>query len=93
MLWDPLGSVQQEHMIRHISPADAQAEGVEGTVLLRAVVSKDGSLLHVAPISDVDQRLVSAAIAAGSLWRYEPTLLNNEPVEAITTIAVTFRLK
>jgi hypothetical protein len=60
--------------------------------MLRAVVSKEGSMLHVTPICEVDQRLVSAAIAAVSEWRYEPTLLNNEPVEAIITIAVTFRL-
>jgi protein TonB len=89
------GNVQRLHLIRKASPAypaDAQAERVEGTVLLRAVVSKEGSMLHVTPISDVDQRRVSAAIAAISLWRYEPTLLTNEPVEAITTIAVNFRL-
>ena len=74
-------------------PADAQAEGVEGTVLLRAVVSKDGSLLSIKSISNgVDPRLVSAAKAAVPLWRYEPTLLNGEPVEVLTTIAVTFRL-
>jgi len=26
------------------------------------------------------------------LWRYQPALLNGEPVEVITTIDVTFRL-
>jgi TonB family protein len=89
------GMVQPEKLISKVSPvypADAQAEGVEGTVVLRAVVSKDGGVLHVTPISNVDQRLVSAAVAAVSLWRYEPTLLNGEPVEALTTITVSFRL-
>jgi TonB family protein len=74
-------------------PADAQAEGVEGTVLLKAIVSKDGSLLSVKSVSNgVDPRLVSAALAAVPLWRYQPALLNGEPVEVITTIDVTFRL-
>jgi TonB family protein len=89
------GMVQPEKLIEKVSPvypADAQAEGVEGTVVLRAVVSKDGGVLHVVPISNVDQRLVSAAVAAVSLWRYEPTLLNGEPVEARTTVTVSFRL-
>ena len=89
------GNVQPIKLVSKVSPAypaDAQAEGVEGTVLLRAVVSKTGSLLHVTPISDVDPRLISAAVAAVSLWQYEPTLLNGEPVEAITTITVQFRL-
>ncbi|MGA3204641.1 MAG: M56 family metallopeptidase, partial [Bryobacteraceae bacterium] len=61
------GMVQPIHLISKTSPvypADAQAEGVEGTVLLRAVVSKDGGLLHVTPVSGGDQRLVTAAVAS-----------------------------
>jgi TonB family protein len=90
------GNVQPGNLIAKVNPAypaDAKAEGVEGTVLLRAVVSKDGSLLSIKSISTgVDQRLVDAAVAAVSLWRYQPALLNNMPVEVITTIDVTFRL-
>jgi len=66
---------------------------VEGTVLLRAVISESGSLLSIVPVNNsVDQRLVAAAIGAVSHWQYQPTLLNNEPVEVITTITVSFRL-
>jgi TonB family protein len=90
------GNVQPCNLIAKVNPAypaDAKAEGVEGTVLLRAVVSKDGSLLSIKSISTgVDQRLVEAAVAAVTLWRYQPALLNNMPVEVITTIDVTFRL-
>jgi TonB family protein len=90
------GMVQPIKLISKVSPdypADAQAEGVEGTVLLRAIVSKDGTLLHITPVNNsVDPRLVRAAMAAVPLWRYQPTLLNGEPVEVITTITVSFRL-
>ncbi len=90
------GMVQPLKLISKVSPdypADAQAEGVEGTVLLRAIVSKDGALLHVTQVNNsVDPRLVRAAMTAVPLWRYQPTLLNGEPVEVITTIDVTFRL-
>jgi TonB family protein len=90
------GMVQAANLISKVNPAyppDARAEGIEGTVLLRAVISKDGSLLHVIQVSSgVDPRLVSAAMAAVPLWRYQPALLNGEPVEVITTIDVTFRL-
>jgi TonB family protein len=90
------GNVQHIKLISKVNPAypaDAQAEGVEGTVLLKAIVSKDGSLLSVKSVSNgVDPRLVSAALAAVPLWRYQPALLNGEPVEVITTIDVTFRL-
>jgi TonB family protein len=90
------GMVQPVKLISKVSPdypADAQADGVEGTVMLKAIVSKDGSLLSIKSISNgVDPRLVRAAMAAVPLWRYQPTLLNGEPVEVITTIDVTFRL-
>jgi TonB family protein len=90
------GNVQALKLISKVNPdypRAAQDEGIEGTVLLRAVVSKDGSLLKVTSISNgVDQRLVNAATAVVPLWRYQPTLLNGEPVEVITTIAMTFRL-
>jgi TonB family protein len=90
------GMVQAFNLIRKVSPVyptDAKAEGVEGTVLLRAIISKSGSLLSIVPVnSSVDQRLVSAAMDAVSQWQYQPTLLNGEPVEAVTTITVSFRL-
>jgi protein TonB len=35
---------------------------------------------------------VKAAFEAVRQWRYQPTLLNGEPVEVLTEIIVTFRL-
>jgi hypothetical protein len=35
---------------------------------------------------------VAAAQAAVEQWVYKPTLLNNEPVDVITTIDVNFTL-
>jgi protein TonB len=88
--------VQALNLIRKVTPMyppDARAEGVEGTVLLRAIVSKIGSLLSIVPVNtSIDPRLVSAAVGAVSQWQYQPTLLNGEPVEVITTITVSFRL-
>ena len=36
--------------------------------------------------------LVKAAIEAVARWRYQPTLLNGEPVEVLTDIDVNFYL-
>jgi len=36
--------------------------------------------------------LVQAAIAAVKTWRYQPTLLNSEPVDVLTEINVNFLL-
>jgi TonB family protein len=90
------GMVQPYYLLKKVTPVyppTAKAEGVEGTVLLRAIISKSGSLLSIVPInSSIDPRLVSAATDSVSQWLYQPTLLNGEPVEVVTTITVAFRL-
>jgi TonB family protein len=81
-------------MIKPLYPPDAEAAGVEGTVLLRAVISATGDLLGLSAVNrSVDARLINAAMDAVKQWHYEPTLLNGEPVEVVTTIEITFRLE
>jgi len=91
------GNVQATRLIsnvRPVYPPDAEAEGVEGTVLLRAVISKEGALLSTTVLnSGIDPRLSKAAADAVSQWKYQPTLLNGQPVEVTTTISVNFRLQ
>jgi TonB family protein len=81
-------------MTKPVYPPGAEEAGIEGTVLLRAVISTAGDLLGLSVINQsVDPDLASAAMDAVKQWHYEPTLLNGEPVEVVTTIAVTFRLE
>ena len=93
------GNVQKSKLITQIRPAypdELQREGVEGMVVLDAVILTDGSLgnLRLANnLVEVDPRLVSAATEAVRFWRYEPTLLNGEPVEVTTTITLNFQLE
>jgi periplasmic protein TonB len=39
-----------------------------------------------------DPSLAKAASQAVKQWRYQPTLLNGEPIEVVTTITINFRL-
>jgi len=81
-------------MTKPVYPPGAEAAGIEGTVLLRAVISIKGDLLGLSVINQsVDGELANAAMDAVKQWHYNPTLLNGEPVEVVTTIAVTFRLE
>jgi TonB family protein len=73
-------------------PADLQAAGVEGTVVMRAVISKDGGVLNPRVINSADPRLAKAALDAVAKWVYQPALLNGEPIETVTTISVEFHL-
>jgi len=82
------------YMAKPVYPADLQAAGIEGTVLLRAVISMQGNLLGLSVINtSVAPALAKAAMEAVEQWRYTPTLLNGMPVEVATTIAVNFRLE
>lgn len=74
-------------------PADAQSRGVHGDVVLRAVISVKGAVLSPTAISTPDPQLSEAAVKAVREWRYEPSLLNGEPVETVTTITVNFELE
>jgi TonB family protein len=89
------GNVQAMRLVRQprpVYPPELQAAGVEGTVMLRAIVSKDGTVLQPRVINSVDPRLAKAALDAVAEWRYTPTLLNGQPVETMTTISVEFHL-
>ena len=56
-----------------------------------AIIAKDGTIQNLKMISG-PPLLVQAAIQAVQQWQYQPTLLNGEPVEVITTIDVNFTL-
>lgn len=90
------GNVQAAKLLDKAAPrypADCKAEGVSGTVLLRAVIGTDGSIVSLEPINKlVDERLVQASLEAVRLWRYQPTLLNGKPVEVITEVEINFTL-
>jgi protein TonB len=63
-----------------------------GTVVLHAIISRDGHIDALEVVSG-SPFLVQAALDAVRQWRYRPTLLNGEPVEVETTITVVFRLQ
>lgn len=76
-----------------VYPAALQAAGIEGTVLVEAVISKDGVPLTLNVRNTSDPAFASAALDAARQWRFSPTLLNGEPVEALTTLQVDFKLR
>jgi TonB family protein len=73
-------------------PYDAKANGVQGKVVLHAIIGENGAVcsLHVIQGPPI---LAQAAINAVSQWRYSPTTLNGQPVAVDTTITVIFQLR
>jgi len=72
-------------------PPLARQARIQGTVVLHAVISKDGSIENLTLVSG-HPMLAPAAIDAVKQWKYKPYLLNGEPVEVDTEVQVNFTL-
>jgi TonB family protein len=80
------------HQVQLVYPSEAKYARIQGTVLLRAVIGKDGSVEKLTLVSG-HPMLAPAAIDAVKQWRYRPYLLMGNPVEVDTQIRVNFELR
>jgi protein TonB len=72
-------------------PEIARQARIQGTVALRAIISKAGTIENLT-VEAGHPMLVPSAIRAVRQWRYRPYVLNGEPVEVGTEITVNFIL-
>src|SRR5512146_1463492 len=79
------------HKVEPLYPIIAQRAHVQGTVELKAIISKEGTIQNLQLVKG-HPLLVSAAIDAVKQWRYRPYILNGEPIEVETTVLVNFHL-
>jgi periplasmic protein TonB len=79
------------HQVQPEYPALARQARVQGTVLLRAVIDREGKIENLQVLSG-HPLLVGAAVKAVQQWRYRPYYLNEQPVEVETQITVHFTL-
>ncbi len=77
---------------RIIYPQEAKQLGIQGTVFLKAVISKEGTVLSLQVLSAPHKSLADAALEGVKQWTYQPTLLNGNPVEVVTRVFVNFTL-
>jgi TonB family protein len=88
------GNAQAANLIHQVPPdypQIAKTAHVSGTVMLHAIISRDGAVQTLDVVAG-PPLLVQAATDAVKQWRYRPTLLNGQPVEVDTTIQVVFAL-
>jgi TonB family protein len=78
------------HKIEPIYPEGARQANVQGIVILEAVIGTDGTVVDVHAVSGPDE-LTPAALDAVKWWRFEPYLVNGQPVQVKTRLAVDFR--
>ena len=86
--------VQQAKLIEAappVYPPAARNAGVSGDVLLDVTIGKDGSVVNTNVLKG-DAMLTPAAVDAVRQWKYQPTLLNSQPIEVVTQVTVNFTL-
>lgn len=88
------GAVQAAKLVNRVQPMYPPLERqtrISGTVKLHAIIGKDGTVQSL-QVESGHPLLVQAALDAVRQWRYQPTLLNGEPVDVDTEIDVIFSL-
>jgi protein TonB len=79
------------HKVQPVYPPLAKQARISGSVVLQAVISKDGSIEKLQVVSG-HPMLVQSALDAVKQWKYKPYFLNGEPVEVDTQVTVNFTL-
>jgi TonB family protein len=72
-------------------PPEAKKAGIQGKVILDAVIGKTGDVESLKVVSGPSE-LQQSALDAVRQWTYKPVLWNGAPIEVETTINVTYSL-
>ncbi|HSI88235.1 MAG TPA: TonB family protein [Pyrinomonadaceae bacterium] len=70
----------------------AKYNGVEGSVRLRVELLANGTVGAVTPLSSLPYGLTEQAIAAARKIKFQPKLINGQPVDEMLTAEYTFSL-
>jgi TonB family protein len=91
----PPGGTQPEEIERVVPryPGAARRAGVSGSVVIRGIVRKDGTIDNVEIIKDLPYELGEAAREAVERWRFRPATFQGEPIDVYYTVTVNFRLQ
>ena len=79
------------HRVNPEYPSEARRAGIQGTVVLKVVIDKEGVPQEVSVVSGPPQ-LADEALKTVKQWRYKPYNLNGEPVEVETTVQMNFTM-
>jgi TonB family protein len=91
----PPGGTQPEELDRVVPsyPPAARRAGIQGPVVVRGIVRRDGRIDNVEVIRDLPYGLGNEARRAVSRWRFRPATYRGEPIDVYYTVTVNFRLQ
>jgi len=91
------GPVSAPRVVTEVRPkytSEAMTRKIQGTVLLEAIVTRDGNASRIRVVRSLDAGgLDQEAVAAVAQWRFEPGRLGAAPVDVLVTIDVGFWIR
>jgi protein TonB len=72
-------------------PGELMHDGVQGTVVLTAIIRADGSVGNIAVAKSLDPRLDRNAVQALEQWLFRPALKDGRAIDLEAVITVPFR--
>jgi TonB family protein len=82
---------RHRHQVEPPYPPLAKQARIQGDVVLESVIDQQGHVTEMSVVSG-NPLLVKAATQAVAEWRYQPTLLNGQPVAVDRMVTVHFTL-
>lgn len=79
------------HRVHPVYPKQARVHKLQGTVVLEAIVNKQGKVDSLQLVSG-DPVLAAAAAGAVKLWRYKPYMHNGDFTDFQTRVTVDFKI-
>lgn len=90
-----IGEIKPPKLIKKVEPVypeEARKARVSGVVILGVRTDIQGRIKNAMVYRSKDPLLVKPSIDAVKQWVYEPLYIKGEPVEAVFTVTVTFKL-
>ena len=89
---DRISPPRKVEMVQPSYPEDARKERIEGVVVVQTVIDETGRITRTRLLKGVHPSMDQAAVDAIRQWRFEPALLDGEPVAVYYNLTVNFRL-
>jgi len=89
----PIAAPEVVHKSDPAYPGELIKDGVQGTVILTAIIRADGSVTDIAVVKSLDARLDQNAVQALSRWLFRPAVKNGQAIDLEAVITVPFRTK
>ncbi|MDR3763849.1 MAG: TonB family protein [Acidobacteriota bacterium] len=87
----PIAAPEVVHKSDPAYPGDLIHDGVEGTVILTAVIRADGTVGNITVAKSVDPRLDRNAVEALSRWVFRPAIKDGRNIDLDAVVLVPYR--